>query len=49
VTVGDFLVAIDGFVGFGLGLLVGWLRWRHRPADRHYSLDITVDDRRSRG
>jgi hypothetical protein len=41
-SVTTFLAAVDGFVGFGLGLFVGWWLWRHRPPDRKYSVDLTI-------
>jgi hypothetical protein len=39
-TLTEVLAAVDGFVGFGLGLFVGWWLWRHRPPDRRYHVDL---------
>jgi hypothetical protein len=42
----DVLAAVDGFVGFGLGIAASWIYWRRRP--REYTVNITIDDRTKR-
>lgn len=38
----DVLIAVDGFVGFGLGFLVAWFIYRRRPPNRKYTVDLTI-------
>jgi hypothetical protein len=39
-SVAEVLATVDGFVGFGVGVLASWLYWRHHP--RHYTFDVTL-------
>lgn len=41
----NILVAVDGFIGFGLGYLVAWFIYRRRPPNRRYTVDLTIRER----